>query len=334
MRKYLNYGSIILLMVVIVLSGCAVSRYPGDSRTDPGVPPTDPGTPPQVPISMTMLPVPGAASFPTGVNDSGVGSVANPYLMAETEVTYEQWYTIYTWAIGNGYTFANKGSEGSDGISGAAPTTSRLQPVVRISWRDAMLWCNALTEYYNALHQTSYDCVYYTDAVYAMPIKTSTNDTSVNSSSGSEDNPFVKPNATGFRLPTGVEWELAARYIDDTTYYPGNFVSGADAPYNVTATSDYDGNGFIFSTADVAIWSDPATSTVVVKSKSPNALGLYDMSGNVWEWCFDWKATNTTRVVTGGSYRSLDTMLRIGNSTGLSPWMFDNHHGFRPVRSE
>lgn len=65
------------------------------------------------------------------------------YEMAQTEVTYELWNAVHTWAFANGYTFANAGRKGSNGSG------SDQQPVTTVSWREAMVWCNALTEYCN-----------------------------------------------------------------------------------------------------------------------------------------------------------------------------------------
>ena len=103
--------------------------------------------------------------------------------------------------------------------------------------------------------------------------------------------------ATGrrFRLPTEAEWEFAARGGNQSrrTQYSGS--------------SNFD---------DVAWYDGNCNSTHPVKTKRPNELGLYDMSGNVWEWCEDWygsytgySQTNPTgpnsgsyRVVRGGSF--------------------------------
>ncbi len=85
---------------------------------------------------------------------------------------------------------------------------------------------------------------------------------------------------------TSDEWELAARYIDDANddgdiedaneYYPGNYASGADDAYDVTATSDYDGDGDTESTIDVAeatsIWrSTSRWATCSTTSRIPRS---------------------------------------------------------------
>ena len=69
----------------------------------------------------------------------------SPYKLGKTEVTYELWHEVLTWAESNGYTFADKGKEGSHGTVGAAPTGAKKEPVTTISWRDCIVWCNAYT---------------------------------------------------------------------------------------------------------------------------------------------------------------------------------------------
>lgn len=248
--------------------------------------------------AFSMVSVPGK-SFKTGVTDAGTASVTGAFSLGETEVTYELWYAVKSWAVANGYYFANQGKEGSAGTVGAAPTTAKTHPVTTVNWRDAMVWMNALTEFYNLKNGTNYTCVYYSDSSYTTPKRDSRDGAygfSINTTAGSADNPYVKSDATGFRLPTSNEWELAARYVSDGNgdgdifdageYYPGNYASGATAGY-----SDSTATGL------VAVYG--TTSTAAVKSKNSNALGIYDMSGNVFEWCSDWFTAQTTRVSRG-----------------------------------
>ncbi|MES0490394.1 MAG: immunoglobulin-like domain-containing protein [Leptospirales bacterium] len=285
-------------------------------------------------VAFNMVEVPGKTTF-IGVTDAIRVSVANDYLIAETEVTYELWSAVKNWADSNGYTFANAG------VMGDGTGDTNQHPVTTINWRDAMVWTNALTEYYNAQNATSLTIVYTSDADYTTPIRSSADGvfgaTFDYPNAGSFDDPYVTPNATGFRLPTDVEWELAARYINDANgdgdiidqtpimeYYPGDHASGATADYtDVTATG-------LVSWYSV----NSGSSTHVVATKTANALGLYDMSGNVSEWVFDWYTVNFSRVEHGGSWDNSVTNIQVGGSVfSVSSYNEYDRIGFRPARS-
>ena len=88
-----------------------------------------------------------------------------------------------------------------------------------------------------------------------------------------------------FRLPSEAEWEFAARGGNKSMGY------------------EFSGSNNV---GDVAWCHENAEDkTHVVGTKAPNELGLYDMSGNVWEWCQDWYATGISRVCRGGGWRNV-----------------------------
>ena len=125
-----------------------------------------------------------------------------------------------------------------------------------------------------------------------------------------------------FRLPTEAEWEFAARGGKQSHGYK------------------YSGNSF---PAAVAIYKEPKTNTV--GSKSPNELGLYDMSGNVFEWCSDWygnyesgiqanpqgPSSGTYRVLRGGCWDSEVKTCRVSYRYNSEPDKRSNSIGFRLV---
>lgn len=91
----------------------------------------------------------------------------------------------------------------------------------------------------------------------------------------------VQEDRNGFRLPTSDEWMLAARYIDGKYWTPELWASGARADHTDAE-----------ATQKVAWYRDNSHDPKIgfrswdVAQKRPNQLVLYDISGNVWEWCF------------------------------------------------
>jgi formylglycine-generating enzyme required for sulfatase activity len=145
-------------------------------------------------------------------------------------------------------------------------------PVHSISWFEAVEFCNKLSE----LHDL--------EPVYTISYKTKKGETFVN-----YEKETVKWNKTanGYRLPTSAEWECAIRAGTKTAYYTGETIYKSHENFNP---------------------SFPQFENIVIMpigSYLPNPWGLYDMAGNVWEWCWDWYEriwTSTGRIIRGGSY--------------------------------
>lgn len=299
-----------------------------------------------------MVYVPGGLTFPTGTDDKGNATVADPYWIGETEVTYELWNKVYTWATANGYFFANTGVKGSCGSGDVT------QPATTINWRDAMVFSNALTEWYNAIKGTSYSCVY---KVGDTPIRDS-RDSNATQCDAVDQNTSAK----GFRLLTSNEWELAARYIgttaptmvpldseaiktiiNDATYYwtPGNHASGAGTNYmairrimskmtrkSPATKDDKSVPPPTFNPTTEVAWYGK-TGTQNVKKLRANQLGLYDMSGNVEEWCFDLTTFASFRVFRRGSWDNDAIGMQIGDRYYGDPFYANNRVGFRLART-
>ncbi len=133
-----------------------------------------------------------------------------------------------------------------------------------------------------------------------------------------------------YRLPTESEWEYACRAGTTSRFYWGD-----DPSY--TAIDDY-------------AWysGNSASATHVVGGKMPNLWGLYDMSGNVYEWCQDrygdypvggvtdpqGPGTGNTRVVRGGSWEASSESCRSANRESLVPANTSSDLGFRLVRMD
>ncbi|MBN1531426.1 MAG: SUMF1/EgtB/PvdO family nonheme iron enzyme [Spirochaetes bacterium] len=301
---------------------------------------------------IVLVPVGAGMTFHTGTADGDTASLSDPYWIAETEVTYELWSAVYDWAIdtsvdhdGDGltsdadgdddvYDFANAGTQGD----GTGDTDQH--PVTGINWRDAMIWCNALTEYYNATYSSyTLDCVYFTDSGYTTPIRSVDGDAITYPDPGGQDDPYVDPDADGYRLPTGDEWELAARYFDDANddnditdageYFPGDHVSGDMTGY---CYPDDSGTSTVFG--DYAVYDGNSdSSTAAVKSKLSNMLGLYDMSGNVREWSINWVTgeEGSFRLLRGGCWDDYAGSMPLGMLFGYYPYDAEIYNGFRVV---
>jgi uncharacterized repeat protein (TIGR02543 family) len=291
-------------------------------------------------ISFKTVYVSGGLTFPTGTGDSGSATVSAAYEIGETEVSYELWHKVRIWAEGNGYTFYNNpGREGSSAASeNTTPGANRQEPVTMVTWFDAVVWLNALTEWVNEKTGSNFTPVYYYESACTTVARNSTPTLNFvkESSSYSRASAYAKTGVNGFRLPTSNEWELAARWRGNDA---ANTVNGYTNPYYTQgdsasgATADYNN---ATATGLVAWYSTNSSSkTQAVKGKAANGLGLCDMSGNVWELCFDWNPgyIGSGRIVRGGSWYNTAHNLQVGDVSNYYSTYRDNFHGFRPART-
>jgi len=205
------------------------------------------------------------------------------------------------------------------------------RPVEQINWYDAVKFCNKLSE------KEGLTPVYTIDESRKDPSNKYKYDKK-------KWTVTVNWNANGYRLPTEAEWEFAAiggnlskgyiyagsNNIDEVAWYWEN---SGDKP--LSGKHDYD------KVKNNNCKAHP------VGTKTPNELGIYDMSGNVWEWCWDWygdyssgsqsnptgPANGSFRVLRGGSCRSSGYICRVANRSFNGPDSSYDSVGFRLSRT-
>jgi formylglycine-generating enzyme required for sulfatase activity len=202
-------------------------------------------------------------------------------------------------------------AHGYDIGPGSAQGKGPAHPVTDVTWYEAAKWANARSE------KEGLTPCYYTDSSQRTVYRTGNVDTS---------NDRVKWTANGYRLPTEAEWEKAARGEAAGRRYPwsdSDEIDESRANYN----NDYGG-------------------TTPVGSFAPNGYGLYDMAGNVWEWCWDWygsdlpggvdprgPASGSDRVERGGCWGGDAAGCRVANRYSYWPVYEFSSLGFRLVRT-
>ncbi len=281
------------------------------------------------PADMVLIP---AGSFvmgnATNVLPPGEGYAAerpqhtvwvSAFYMGKYEVTKAEWDTVHQWATNHGYAFS----------AGSGKATNH--PVQFVSWYDIVKWCNARSE-----QEGRTPCYTVAGSVYT----------------NGQSAPDCNWTANGYRLPTESEWEKAARggapdtrfpwtdYTNNIAHVKANYLAiPADFSYDVNPTEGF----------HPAYMEGGTPYTSPVGAFAPNGYGLYDMAGNVWEWCWDWCDLNyyavspgtdprgpdsspySTRVYRGGSWNGNADYARLSDRFDFYPYIANYDRGFRVV---
>lgn len=269
-------------------------------------------------IGIVFNTIPGGTFFMASNTDNGNSDTpirqvhVSNFSISIYETTYSQWTNVLAYANSHGYDLSGVGQ---CGLNPVAPVKDN--PVTMVDWHDCVKWCNALSEM-----EGKTPCYYLNEAQSIVYRTGESNISSV----------MVKWNTNGYRLATEAEWEYACRTGSKNSFYWGiwNSLSQDD---NVTNYAWY-----FYNSAN-------GTQTHPVGLKRTNIFGLYDMSGNVLEWTWDWHgtysaideinpkgaATGTYRVCRGGNFLFSLYTLRSGYRYTHEPYARDDSFGFRTV---
>ena len=275
-------------------------------------------------LSVTDGMAPDMAHIPAGQFD--IGNVTNyiqnvavdDFYLGKYEVTKAEWDEVHTWAVSKGYTdLAVGGGKASN------------HPVQTVSWWDVIKWCNARSE------KEGLSPVY---RVSGSVMRIGWNE------------PTAAWSLNGYRLPTEAEWEKAARGGLLGKLFPsGDTISHNQANYQASTQYSYDASG---SSNDYhpayKTGNQPYTSPV--GALTTNGYGLYDMAGNVSEFCWDWWGTygsgggepvknprgplqGSYRVIRGGNWFATAAGCSVTGRGTTIPSISNIYTGFRVARS-
>jgi formylglycine-generating enzyme required for sulfatase activity len=241
--------------------------------------------------------------------------------MSQHEITRAQWVAITGW------------TDPSD----VAFSSGMTDPVQKVSWYDAIAFCNKLSLLESLEPVYTVSGVDFTALTYVQ-IPTS-NNTIWNAVTTNDS-------ANGYRLPTEMEWMWAAMGAD--TVNPGAVnTTGYSKAFAGSTGSNLIGDYAVFGYGSGEAGATTTLRSNPVGSKLANELGLYDLTGNVLEWVWDWYGTFPTGTVTdyrgpasgfyrterGGSWNYVESSCTLARQAWDGPSGRSNTLGFRVVRN-
>jgi len=261
-------------------------------------------------------------------------TLTRPFCIQTTEVTNQQYMELAQWAVDNGYATAATSSL-NDALDGSTAELLDLDsiyceidydgsvfncvnpnhPVLEVSWYGSVAYCDWLSMYEGI------------DRAYDH------SDWSCNGAGSPYD-------AAGYRLPTEAEWEYACRAGSTTSFANGEITNTECSDPVLDLIGWYCGNNGGYPDG----WTHPAAQ------KIPNSWGLYDMHGNIYERCNDWRdigvdylpdpvidpegpVSGDVRVIRGGFWNFQARYCRSANRAYNSPYSTNSSVGFRLLRS-
>jgi formylglycine-generating enzyme required for sulfatase activity len=200
------------------------------------------------------------------------------------------------------------------------PFSEYDHPVLHVSWFDAAFYCN-----WRSIREGLPPCYVFEEETFRCNFRTK-----------------------GYRLPTEAEWEFAAR----SRGKPYRFAWGNGFPKGANLLDESTAAAFSVPRSSDSLWVGYAdgypTTAPVGALGHPNELGLYDMTGNVWEWCWDLygeyptgddqlnprgPSTGSAIVFRGGSWDAQPHLCRTTQRGGNWPAFRDSGIGFRVART-